>query len=295
MNLILILALPLLKRKRNPENPHLEMGFVEHLEALRWHLMRAVLAIIILAIFIFINIDWIFDRIIFGPMRKDFITYDGLCNLGHRLHLGDALCMPAPNVSMQVTTFGSQFMSSISISVMGGFILAFPYIFWELWRFIKPALSPHEIKNTRGAVWGVTFFFLLGISFGYFLLAPFTFSFLSNFKIGALQALETKPTLDDYIENMVDIITGTGIAFELPIISFVLTKIGLISPDFLRNYRKFAYLVILVVAAVITPSPDWMSQTLVAIPLVVLYEISIMISGRVEKDNRKKEIDFFSA
>ena len=161
-------------------------------------------------------------------MRSDFITYSGLCNLGHKLHMGDALCMPAPNVQMQVTQFGSQFMSSISIAFIGGFIIAFPYIFWEFWNFIKPALTPREIKNTRGSIFWVTFFFLIGVSFGYFLLAPFTFSFLSNFKIGSLQALETKPTLDDYIENMINIIIGAGISFELPIVSYVLTKIGLL-------------------------------------------------------------------
>jgi sec-independent protein translocase protein TatC len=270
------------------------MGFMDHLDVLRWHLMRAAIAILIFAILIFIKIDWIFDTIIYGPMRADFITYSGLCNLGQRFHLGDALCMPAPKVSMQVTTFGSQFMSSITISIIGGFIVAFPYVIWELWRFIRPALSINEIKHTRGAIFGVSLFFILGISFGYFLLAPFTFSFLSNFKIGTLQALETKPTLDDYIENMVDIITGTGLAFELPVISFVLTKIGLITPKLLKDIRRFAYLVILFVAAVITPSPDWMSQLLVAIPLIILYEISIIISGRVVKDETKKAIDFFS-
>ncbi len=270
------------------------MGFVDHLEALRWHLVRSVIAILVFAIAIFIKIDWIFDHIIYGPMRSDFITYSGLCNLGHKLHMGDALCMPAPNVQMQVTQFGSQFMSSISIAFIGGFIIAFPYIFWEFWNFIKPALTPREIKNTRGSIFWVTFFFLIGVSFGYFLLAPFTFSFLSNFKIGSLQALETKPTLDDYIENMINIIIGAGISFELPIVSYVLTKIGLVTPAFLQAYRKYAYVIILLVAAVITPSPDWMSQTLVAVPLFILFELSIMISKRVENENLRKEAEFFS-
>jgi sec-independent protein translocase protein TatC len=288
------LALPLLNKPTNKLPKQQEMGFVDHLEALRWHLVRSVIAILVVAIAIFIKIDWIFDHIIYGPMRSDFITYSGLCNLGHSLHMGDALCMPAPNVQMQVTQFGSQFMSSISIAFIGGFIIAFPYIFWEFWNFIKPALTPREIKNTRGSIFWVTFFFLIGVSFGYFLLAPFTFSFLSNFKIGTLQALETKPTLDDYIENMVNIIIGTGISFELPIISYVLTKIGLVTPAFLQAYRKYAYVIILLVAAVITPSPDWMSQTLVAVPLFILFELSIMISKRVEKENHRKEVEFFS-
>jgi sec-independent protein translocase protein TatC len=288
------LALPILHKSKNKAAQKQDMGFVDHLEALRWHLVRSVIAILVFAIAIFIKIDWIFDHIIYGPMRSDFITYSGLCNLGHKLHMGDALCMPAPNVQMQVTQFGSQFMSSISIAFIGGFIIAFPYIFWEFWNFIKPALTPREIKNTRGSIFWVTFFFLIGVSFGYFLLAPFTFSFLSNFKIGSLQALETKPTLDDYIENMVNIIIGTGISFELPIVSYVLTKIGLVTPTFLQAYRKYAYVIILLVAAVITPSPDWMSQTLVAVPLFILFELSIMISKRVENENLRKEAEFFS-
>lgn len=271
------------------------MGFIDHLEILRWHILRSVVAILVFGIAIFINIDWVFDHIIYGPMRPDFFTYTTLCNFSHQMHLGEALCMPPPNVKMQVTAFGSQFMSSITISFIGGFIVAFPYVFWEFWRFIKPALSLREIKNTRGAIVFVTFFFVLGVSFGYFLLAPFTFSFLSNFKLGTLQGLETKPTLDDYIENMVNIIVGTGIAFQLPVVSYVLSRIGLITPQFLRTYRKYAYVAILLIAAIITPSPDWMSQAIVSFPLFVLYEISILISGRVQKENLRREKEFFSS
>jgi sec-independent protein translocase protein TatC len=271
------------------------MGFVDHLEALRWHLIRAVLAILIFAILIFIKIDWIFDTIIFGPMREDFASYKVLCKMSHLLHMGDALCMPPPKVQMQVTAFGSQFMSSISIAFIGGFIIAFPYVCWEIWRFIKPALSPREIKSTRGSVIFVTFFFLLGISFGYFLLAPFTFSFLSNFKLGVINALETKPTLDDYMENMINIIIGAGLAFQLPVVSYVLTKMGLVTPHFMKTYRKYAFLFILVIAAIITPSPDWMSQAIVAIPLFILYELSIIISASVEKQKLKRDAEFFSS
>lgn len=271
------------------------MGFVDHLEALRWHVVRSLIAVMIVAVILFLNIDWIFDHVIYGPMRADFVSYTGLCRLSHYLHMGDALCMPPPNVKMQVTAFGSQFMTSISVSFIGGFIVAFPYVFWELWRFIKPALSPKEVKNTRGSILFVTFFFVCGISFGYFLLAPFTFSFLSNFKLGTINALETKPTLDDYMENMIDIIIGAGLAFQLPVISYVLTKIGLINAKFLQSYRKYAYVMILVVAAVITPSPDWMSQAIVATPLFILYELSIIISAYVEKQRIKRDAEFFSS
>jgi sec-independent protein translocase protein TatC len=276
--------------KRTPGQA--EMSFIEHLEALRWHIVRSVLAIVVLAVFAFIKIDWIFEHIIMGPLKQDFLSVVGLCNLSHFLHIGDTLCLPAANVQLQTTAFGSQFISSITIACVCGFIIAFPYIFWEFWRFVKPALSPKEIKSSRGSIFFVTFFFMLGIAFGYFLLAPFTFSFLSNYKLGMSGMLITRPTLDDYLDNLLDILIGSGIAFQLPLISYVLTHIGLITPNFLREYRKYAYVAILFVAAVITPSPDWMSQTIVALPLILLYEVSIRISVRVEKAIKKRDEEF---
>ena len=267
-----------------------EMSFIEHLEALRWHIVRSVLAIVVIAIFAFIKIDWLYDHVIMGPLRSDFVSVVGLCKLGHFLHMGDSLCLQSASVELQTTAFGSQFISSITIAAVLGFIISFPYIFWEFWRFVKPALSEKEVKSTRGSIFFVTFFFLLGISFGYFLLAPFTFSFLSNYKIGTMNMTVTRPTLDDYLDNLIDILVGSGIAFQLPLISYVLTHIGLITPAFLRTYRKYAYVAILFVAAVITPSPDWMSQTIVAVPLILLYEVSIRISKRVEKTLKAREL-----
>jgi len=159
---------------------------------------------------------------------------------------------------------------------------------------VKPALSQKELKSSRGAIFWVSFFFLLGVAFGYFLLAPFTFSFLFNYQIGTAGAIKTIPTLDDYVENLVDIIVGAGIAFQLPLVSYVLTSIGLITPNFLRTYRKYAYVAILFIAAIITPSPDWMSQTIVALPLIALYELSIYISKKVKKDQDRKEKEEWS-
>ena len=271
-----------------------EMTFVDHLEALRWHIMRSAIAILVCGIVIFIKIDWIFDNIIRGPIRKDFISYTGMCRLGHWMGMGDALCLPIVDTELQSTAFSSLFMTSINIAVMGGIIIAFPFIFWEIWKFIKPALTTKEIKNTRGAIFFVSFFFFTGVAFGYFLLAPFTFSFLSNYKLGISTTMVVRPTLDDYIENLIDIVLGCGLAFQLPVVSFVLTKIGLITPSFLRTYRKYAIVVILVVAAVITPSPDWMSQMIVTIPLWMLYEISIWISAKVVKDAEKKDKEEWS-
>ena len=285
------MALNLLNR--NPDQE--EMSFVDHLEALRWHIVRSAIAVVVVGIAIFIKMDWIFEKVIRGPIRNDFVSYVGLCNLGRRLGMKDALCLQSVSgLRLQTTQFSSQFISSINIAITGGFIVAFPYVFWELWRFVKPALSPKELKSSRGAIFWVTFFFLLGVAFGYFLLAPFTFSFLANYTLGAPGAIATVPTLDDYIENLVDIIIGSGIAFQLPLISWVLTRIGLITPNFLRTYRKYAYVAILFIAAVITPSPDWMSQTIVALPLIILYEVSIRISVRVKKEQDRKDQEEWS-
>lgn len=275
---------------RNPGQS--EMSFIEHLEALRWHIVRSVLAIVVIAILAFLKIDWLFESVIMAPLKSDFVSVVGLCKLSHFLHIGNTLCLQAANVQLQTTAFGSQFISSITIAFVCGFIIAFPYVFWEFWRFVKPALSTKEIRSTRGSIFFVTFFFLLGISFGYFLLAPFTFSFLSNYQLGVSHMLITRPTLDDYLDNLLDILIGSGIAFQLPLISYVLTQIGLITPAFLRTYRKYAYVAILFVAAVITPSPDWMSQTIVALPLILLYEISIRISVRVEKELKRRDAEF---
>jgi len=275
-----------IRGKQSPERG--EMSFIDHLEELRGHIIRSLLVIIVMAVLVFLKIDWVFDNIILGPILKDFVTYTGLCNFGHFLHMGDSLCMPPVNVNLQATAFGSQFLTSITIAFVMGFIFAFPYVFWEVWRFVRPALTQKELRSTRGGIAFVSLFFFAGAAFGYFLLAPFTFSFLANYKIGNTAILETRPMLSDYIENLTDIIIGCGVAFQLPIAAFVLTQIGLITPSFLRTYRKYAIVVILVVAAVITPSPDWMSQMIVTLPLIILYEISILISSRVFKRMEKK-------
>lgn len=266
-----------------------EMTFIDHLEALRWHIMRSLLAIVVLGIFLFINIDYVWERIIAGPLQNDFVSYRAFCSLSHLLHLGDTLCMPAINVKLQTTTFSSQFMSSITIAFMSAFIVAFPYIFWEFWSFIKPALTAKEKRHARGGIFWVSLAFFTGAAFGYFLLGPFTFNFLANYKIGTTQLIEAKPTLDDYLENLLNLILGCGIAFELPILSYVLTKIGLLTPKILKSSRKFAVVIILVVAAIITPSPDWSSQMLVFIPLFLLYQLSIAVSKRAYKEELKKE------
>lgn len=270
------------------------MTFIDHLEALRWHLLRSLLAIAIIAVVIFLNIQWVFDKIIAGPIRPDFISYRAFCDLSHWLHVGDALCMKPVKIEMLNTTFGGQFFSSFSIAFVGGIIAAFPYIFWEFWKFVKPALRPTELKYTRFVIFWVSLFFFMGAAFGYFILGPFTFNFLANFEISATNMVQTKPTISDYIDNLTNLILGCGIAFELPVLAFVLTKVGLITPRFLKASRKYAIVIILIAAAIITPSPDWISQLIVFIPLMLLYELGVIVSSRIYKDEQKKELQEWS-
>ena len=281
------------KRLRNKSNEVSEipgeMSFMGHLEALRWHLVRGVIVWLAAAIGVFVFIDWIFDNVIYAPARPTFVTYITLCNWSHKLGLGDALCMPPVTIPLQGNTVSGPFMSAINIAMIGGIIIAFPYLFWELWRFVKPALSAKEVKYARGSILWVSLCFFLGAAFGYFLLAPFTFNFLANFTLGSVGAYKYLPTLDDYIDTLNNIILGCGIAFELPVLAYVLAKIGFITAKFLRKYRKYAFVVILILAAVITPSPDWTRQTIVAIPLLLLYEISVVLVSRVDKQKAKEE------
>jgi sec-independent protein translocase protein TatC len=271
------------KRLRATGNEEEEMSFIDHLEVLRWHIVRSVIAILTSAILFFIYIDEIFDIVIMGPTRNDFISYRAFCKLSHVLGMGDSLCMPPMKLSLQVTSISGTFMSSITIAVVGGLLVALPYVFFEIWKFIKPALKPSELKYTRGIIFWVSMFFFMGAAFGYFMLAPFTFNFLSNYTIGDIGVIDYRPTLADYLDSLIDITLGAGIAFELPMATWLLSKLGIITPNFLRTYRKYAYVALLVVAAVITPSPDWGSQLIVVVPLVLLYEISILIAARVKK------------
>ena len=270
-------------------NKNAEMSFVEHLEELRWHIIRSAIAWVIAAVAIFIKIDWVFDNVIAGPARSNFISYRLFCSLSHKLGLGDSLCMPPVNIPLQGNTVSGPFMSALSIAMVGGLILAFPYLFYELWRFVKPALSEKEKAYSKGSIFWVSLCFFIGAAFGYFILAPFTFNFLANFKLGESTTYQYLPTLGDFIDTITNIVLGCGIAFELPVLAFVLAKIGLINAQFLKDYRKYAIVIILLVAAIITPSPDWTSQMIVAVPLLLLYEISIWLVKRVDAKKPKTE------
>ena len=267
-----------------------EMSFVDHLEELRWHIIRSILAILILAVLIFLKIQWVFDNIIAGPINPNFISYKALCDFSNWLHLGDALCLKPISVSIQTTTFGGQFFSSFSIAFIGGFIGAFPYIFWEFWRFARPALTKREQRKTKGIIFWVSLLFFMGVGFGYYLIAPYTVNFFATYTLSPLIA--NTFTVGDYIDNIVSLVLGTGIVFQLPLVVLFLSKIGLLTPAFLRSNRKYAFVIILIIAAVITP-PDVVSQMIVTVPILLLYEISIWISAKTVKelDNEQERED----
>jgi sec-independent protein translocase protein TatC len=276
------------KSEENEESAK-EMTFMDHLEALRWHLVRSLLAWIVASIIFFIFRDWIFDNLILAPSRTGFISYKMLCKFGHFLHIGDGLCMPPVNIPLQGNTVSGPFVAALNISMVGGFLAAFPYIFYELWKFIKPALSSKELKYGSKSIFWVSFCFFLGASFGYYVLAPFTFNFLANFQIGTTGAYKYLPTLDDYISTLNNLLLGCGVAFELPVLAVVLAKIGLINAKFLKASRRYAYVIILILAAILTPSPDWMSQAIVAMPLLLLFEISIILVKKIDAKKLEAE------
>ena len=282
------------KRIRGEKNEPAEMSFIDHLEELRWNIIKAAIAILIAAIVCFVYIDWIFDNIITAPLSNDFVTYRWLCDFSHSLNMGDTLCLPPMKIELQNTTFGGSFYGSITLAITLGFVLSFPYVLYQIWAFIKPALKSNELKYTRGIVFWVTVFFLLGGAFGYYILAPYTFNFLANYSIGTKGLLVNRPSLSDYIENLTDVVLGCGIAFQMPMVSYFLTKIGLITPGFLKSAYRYAIVIIIVIAAVITPSGDIVTLTIVATPLLLLYMLGIVISTRVNKNLKKKEAEEWS-
>lgn len=271
--------------KRNGNNPSAEMGFTDHIEVLRWHIVRSLVAIILGALIVYFNIDFVFQKIILGPANSNFISYRALCHLGALLHV-DALCLGDVNIKFQNTQLSGQFMMSFSVSFMLGFIMAFPYVFWEFWKFFKPALKPSELKYARGIVFWSSSLFFLGVAFAYFLIAPFTINFFASYQLSP--QFENIITIDNYYDTMSDLILGMGIVFELPILVYFLSRLGILTPKVMRDQRRIAIVVIMVLAAIITP-PDWFSIFLVAIPLAILYETGIMVSARILKEKKAKE------
>jgi len=277
-------------RKKNNEE-RAEMSFIEHLEVLRGHLFRSALAIAAGAIVFIVYNTFFVREVLMGPTHADFPTYKWLCKLGHAIGLGDNMCMKDIGLKMQSTSVSGQFSMYFTLIFVGGIIVAFPYIFWEFWRFIKPALTKKELSKTRGVIFWVSFLFFLGITFGYFIIAPYTVNFFANFQLD--DNIENRWTITSYIDTLVPLILGTGLAFQLPLVMFFLAKVGLMSPDFLRRNRKYAIVIILILAGIITP-PDVISQIICTIPLMLLYEISIWLTAKVQKEKELEEKEEWS-
>jgi sec-independent protein translocase protein TatC len=267
-----------------------EMSFLQHLEELRWHIIRSVLAIVFFMIIAFIFKNFIFGKIILGPKNPEFITNRLLCQLGELLKT-TALCINTKPLNLINIKMSGQLTTHITVAMVSGLILAFPVILWEFWQFFKPALKENEAKYAKGAVFAASMLFFTGVLFGFFMLAPLSIHFLSSYEIDP--QVVNQINIRSYIGTLTSICLATGLVFELPIVAFFLTKIGIITPTFMRKYRKHAIVVIFIIAAIITP-PDVFSQTLVAIPLLILYEVSIFISSRVMRQKEKDRKEFFN-
>ena len=259
-----------------------EMSFLSHLEELRWHLVRSVIAIVALAIVAFNFPHILFHDIVLGPSRENFISYQLLCKLGNYLGMSSLCLKQSQLVEFQNTQMAGQLTYHIWASLIAGFILSFPYVAWEIWRFIKPALYPKEKKNISGLVFFVSLLFFLGVSFAYFVIVPLTVNFLLTYDVMG-DTVKNNPLISSYFSTVLNLVLGTGVIFQMPIFIYFLAKVGLVGPKFLKRYRRHAIVIIMILAAVITP-PDVVSQILVAIPLLVLYEISIVIAKRVYKE-----------
>ena len=263
-----------------------EMSFLDHLEELRWHVVRAIGAVLIFTIVGFVFVDWVFNQIILAPAKAEFWTWRILCKLGHAIDKIDTLCIQDIPLSLQSRYMTGQFTITIVSAIVLGLVLAFPYVTWEAWRFIKPGLKPKERKNTTGIVSTVSFLFALGISFGYYIISPLMVYVMVNYRISDM--IVNQFDITSYVTTLITLIFGSGILFQLPVVVYFLSKIGLLTPQFMRAYRKHAIVVILIIAAIITP-PDPLSQTLISLPLYLLYEISIYISVVVVRRKKKEE------
>lgn len=271
--------------KKNSKNePKAEMSFLDHLEALRWHVIRSFIAICVGAVVAFIEKDFIFDSIIFAPKNPEFWTNRMFALLSDYLGV-ETLKINTHELQLISINMSGQFMVHVWTAIIAGLIIAAPYVIYQFWSFIKPALYENERRHATGAVFYMSFLFFIGILFGYYLIVPLSVDFLGAYSISS--TVINQINILSYISTVTSIVIAGGVVFELPIIAFFLSKVGLLTPRFMIKYRRHSYLVLLIIAAIITP-PDVFSQIMVCIPLVILYEISIVISRRVEKANLKK-------
>lgn len=267
------------------------MSFLDHLEVLRWHLVRAVIAVVLGAIVLFVLKDWVFKEVIFAHINSEFATYELLCRASGWLHIQfpdyvaeDGICIGQNLPKPQGLKVASLFMAHLIVSLVGGLIIAFPYVFWEIWRFVSPALKSKERKRSRGVVLWVSMLFAFGVLFAHYIIAPLSVNFFLTYEL--TEGITARPDLGSYISTVVTIVLGCGLIFQLPVLVYFLTKLGIVTPQALRKFRKHALVAALIVSAVITP-PDIFSQVLVSFPLLFLYEVSILIAKRVTKRANK--------
>ena len=265
--------------------PPNEMSFLDHLEELRWHLIRSTLAIVLVGSVAFLMKDFIFDTVIFGPKKMDFPTYRLFCDIATFLGFDSAFCADKLPFTIQSRLMSGQFSAHIWTSIWAGFIVGFPYVLYEVWKFISPGLYEKERKNSRGFILIASFLFFLGVLFGYYIVAPLSINFLGTYQVSS--EVTNEFDLASYISTIRASVIACGILFELPIIIYFLTKVGLVTPEIMKKYRKIALVIVLILSAVITP-PDVASQIIVAIPVLILYQVSIHISRRVLKNEAKK-------
>ena len=261
-----------------------EMSFLDHLEELRWHVIKATAAIIIAATAAFLAKGFLFDVLIFGPTKSDFFTYEFLCNAS-RLMGFESFCDTNFDFEVQSRTMAGQFSAHIWTSITFGFIIAFPFVIYQFWKFISPGLLHKEKNNSRGFIFISSILFFIGVLFGYYIVCPLSINFLGTYSVAEL--VHNDFDLNSYIGLIRASTLASGLIFELPIIIYFLTKIGLVTPEFLKKNRKFALVIVLIFAAVITP-PDIASQVIVAIPVIVLYQVSILISRIVIRNQKRK-------
>jgi sec-independent protein translocase protein TatC len=273
----LLLAMLKKKRKAKKGDSEKEMSFWDHLTELRKRLMRMILAWLVMTVVAFVNSRFIFDKILLAPKDTSFVTYKWLCKLGALIHV-DSLCLPPMSLSIINLNLSGQFMTDMTVSMFAGLILGSPFIIYQLWQFVMPALYVKERRYARQAVFVMSFLFMVGVLFSYYLMVPWTLNFLGTYQVSSLVANQI--SLSSYISTVTSTILSVGIVFELPVVVYVLAKIGIITADFLKKNRKYAFVIILIVAAIITP-PDVFSQLIVTIPLYSLYEISIVVAKRV--------------
>ena len=261
-----------------------EMSFLGHLEELRWLLVRSSAAVVTMAVVSYFFADYIFTELIFGPTDPSFITYRLFCEASHSLGFADSICITKLNFIIQNTEMEGQVNIFCWICITAGFILAFPYILWEFWKFISPALYEKERKGAKLFIFLASILFFLGVLFGYYIIVPMSVNFLATFSISSI--VKNQFSVDSYVSMVRTAVVASGLFFELPIIIYFLTKLGLVTPSFLRKYRKYAVVIVLIVAAIVTP-PDVVSQVTVAIPMLLIYEASIWISVFVEKNKKR--------